>query len=94
MSSDDTWVRLLTGADLRQCRSSATAFTEDGVIDGSGKETKVEVIICPTGFETTKPSYKIIGRNNRDVGEVWGEFPKAYMSIMSDGFPNLFCKYP
>lgn len=94
MTPGSDYLQALTCDNVEVVTDSATAFTEDGIIDGSGKETKVEVIICATGFETTKPSYKIIGRDNRDLGEEWGEFPMAYMSIMSDGFPNLFCKYP
>ena len=94
MTPGSDYLQSLTRNNVEVVMNSATSFTEDGIIDASGSETKAEVIICATGFETARPSYKIIGRDNRDLGEEWGEFPKAYMSIMSDGFPNLFCKYP
>lgn len=94
MTPGSDYLQSLTRNNVEVITSSAVSVTEDGIIDESGKETKADVIICATGFETAKPSYKIIGRDNRDLGEEWGEFPKAYMSIMNDGFPNLFCKYP
>jgi cation diffusion facilitator CzcD-associated flavoprotein CzcO len=71
---------------------SAAEFTMDGIVDASGTETKVDVIICATGFDVTRPSYNIIGRDGRNLGE-WTEFPKGNLSVMADGFPNLFCEY-
>jgi cation diffusion facilitator CzcD-associated flavoprotein CzcO len=71
---------------------SAVEFTEDGIVDESGTETKVDVIICATGFDVTRPSYDIIGQGDRNLGEEWVEFPKGYLSIIADGFPNMFCE--
>ncbi|CAM1503341.1 Fc.00g081170.m01.CDS01 [Cosmosporella sp. VM-42] len=31
-----------------------------------------------------------MGRNGRHLGRHWAENPKAYMSFMADGFPNMF----
>jgi cation diffusion facilitator CzcD-associated flavoprotein CzcO len=72
---------------------SVVGVTEEGVLDASGRETKVDVIIFATGFDVTRPSYEIIGRNGRNLGEEWAEFPKGYLSIMAEGFPNMFCKF-
>lgn len=93
MTPGSGYLQSLTRDNVEVITESAISVTADGIIDASGNETKVEAIICATGFETTKPSYKIIGRDNRELGEEWGENPKAYMSIMGEGFPNLFCKY-
>jgi cation diffusion facilitator CzcD-associated flavoprotein CzcO len=92
MTPGSDFSKSLTRDNIEVITSSATAFTEDGIIDESGKETKVEVIICATGFEGARPPYKVIGRNNRELGEELADFPKAYMSIMQEGFPNLFSK--
>lgn len=94
MTPGSDYLQSLTRNNVEVITESATSFTEDGIVDATGNETKAEVIICATGFETTKPSYRIVGRDNRDLGEEWGETPKAYMSIMGNGFPNLFCKCP
>jgi cation diffusion facilitator CzcD-associated flavoprotein CzcO len=93
MTPGSDYLQSLTRENVEVITSSATALTEDGIIDESGKETKVDVIICATGFEVAKPPYEIIGRDDRNLGNEWAELPKAYMSIMQDGFPNLFCKH-
>lgn len=92
MTPGSDYLQSLTRSNVEVITSSATALTEDGIIDESGKETKADVIICATGFEVAKPPYEIIGRNSRELGHEWAELPKAYMSIMQDGFPNLFCE--
>jgi len=92
MTPGSDYLQCLTRSNVEVITSSATALTEDGIIDESGRETKVDVIVCATGFKVARPPYKIIGRDNRDLGHEWAELPKAYMSIMQEGFPNFFCK--
>ena len=92
MTPGSSYLQSLLKENVEVVIDSAAEFTESGVIDTSGKETKVDVIICATGFNTLGPSYTIIGRDNRNLGEHWNQNPKAYMSFMADGFPNMFCK--
>jgi hypothetical protein len=92
MTPGSDYLQSLRRSNVEVITDSAVEFTTDGIVDESGKETKVDVIICATGFDVTKPSYKIIGREGRVLGDEWAEFPKGYLSIMADGFPNLFCK--
>lgn len=92
MTPGSDYLQSLRRSNVEVITDSAVEFTPDGIVDESGKETKVDVIICATGFDVTKPSYKIIGREGRVLGDEWAEFPKGYLSIMADGFPNLFCK--
>ena len=94
MTPGSDYLQSLTRDNVEVINDSATAFTEDGIIDGSGKETKADVIVCATGFYTSKPSYDIIGRDNRNLSDEWKDFPKGYLGIMNNGFPNLFCTYP
>jgi cation diffusion facilitator CzcD-associated flavoprotein CzcO len=93
MTPGSDYLQSLTRDNVEVITDAATAFTEDGLLDGSGRETKADVIVCATGFAINKASYKIIGQNNRDLHEEWSELPKCYMSIMQDGFPNMFCAY-
>jgi cation diffusion facilitator CzcD-associated flavoprotein CzcO len=72
-------------------KAAVTEFTEDGIIDSAGNEKKVDVIICATGFHPSVPMYDVIGRDGRSLAT---EIPdgKSYLSVMHDGFPNMFCK--
>jgi cation diffusion facilitator CzcD-associated flavoprotein CzcO len=93
MTPGPDYLQSLRRDNVHVITTSATRFTSDGIIDDSGKETKVDVIICATGFHTSGPSYDIIGRDGRSLGEHWAENPKGYMSFMADGFPNMFRKF-
>ena len=92
MTPGSDYLQSLTRSNVEVITDSATRFTDNGVIDESGRETKVDVIICATGFEVTRPSYEIIGRDGRNLGDEWAEFPVGYLSIMAQGFPNMFCE--
>ena len=92
MTPGSGYLQSLRQDNVEVITESAVEVTTDGIIDASGKEIKVDVIICATGFHTSGPSYDIIGRGDRNLGEHWAENPKCYMSFLADGFPNLFCR--
>lgn len=94
MTPGSNYLQSLRKENVEVITESVTKLTADGVVDASGKESKVDVVICATGFKTSGPPYRIIGRRGRDLGEHWAENPKAYMSVMAEGFPNMFCKLP
>lgn len=65
--------------------------TADGLVFASGREVKVDVIMCATGFDTSfVPRLPILGRRG-NLQDVWRrELPKSYMSCAVDGMPNYF----
>lgn len=67
-------------------------ITEDGIVDGGGRERPVDAIIFATGFHATDPVPKglIRGRNGDDLAKVWRDGPEAYKGTTVAGFPNLF----
>jgi cation diffusion facilitator CzcD-associated flavoprotein CzcO len=72
-----------------------TRLTETGVVDSTGVETPVDVLIMATGYEPAKAlkGLNIIGRSGKSLGEVWGDEPRAYFGITVPDFPNLFMMY-
>lgn len=90
MTPGSEYLQSLTCDNVEVITESAAEITRDGIIDATGRETAVDVIICATGFNVSRPSYDIIGRSGRNLGEEWADFPKGYLSIMAEGFPNLF----
>lgn len=93
MTPGSNYLQSLRRDNVEVITDSAIKFTANGIVDESGSETKADVIICATGFNVTRPSYDIIGRGDRNLGEEWAEFPKGYLSIMAEGFPNMFCRF-
>jgi cation diffusion facilitator CzcD-associated flavoprotein CzcO len=93
MTPGSGYLQSLTKENVDVVTSGAVQITENGVVDATGKEHSVDVIICSTGFDTSfAPPYECIGRNGQDLRKKFGDFPKGYFSTMVDEFPNLFCK--
>ncbi|KAE9362544.1 FAD/NAD(P)-binding domain-containing protein [Stipitochalara longipes BDJ] len=90
MTPGSDYLSSLRRPNVEVITQSATEFTKDGIVDALGNERKVDVIICATGFNVTSPAYDIIGQNGTTLKDTWGDFPSAYLSIMTRGFPNMF----
>ena len=61
------------------------------IIDGSGVEHDVDVIVFGTGFRVADVPWAkwVRGRNGRTLAEAWNGSPKAYLGTTTAGFPNL-----
>jgi cation diffusion facilitator CzcD-associated flavoprotein CzcO len=86
MTPGSNYLQSLLQENVQVIADSAVELTAEGIVDASGREAKVDVVICATGLNTAKPSYEIIGRKGRNLGEYWAEGAKGYMSCMADGF--------
>ncbi|PSR73745.1 hypothetical protein PHLCEN_2v10435 [Hermanssonia centrifuga] len=65
--------------------------TSDTVETKDGNQTKLDVIICATGFDSSyRYPFPIIGRDGVDLCDKWTPTAKTYLSVCVDGFPNCF----
>ncbi len=95
MTPGSNYLQSLQESNVEVIFQSAVEVTPTGLVDASGNHTEVDVIIFATGFDTSfSPAYKVVGQDGQTLKEAWGDFPKAYLSIMAEGFPNMFRKYP
>jgi cation diffusion facilitator CzcD-associated flavoprotein CzcO len=93
MTPGTGYLESLTKPNVQTVHESIVRITEDSIVDASGTETKVDAIICATGFDTSfSPHFKIYGRNGAEIQDQFGDFPVAYLAITAENFPNLFCK--
>ncbi len=71
---------------------AARSFTRDGVIASDGTETRVDAIVCATGFDTmdSLAALRIEGRDGQALADTWRDGPEAYRGVAVPGFPNLF----
>lgn len=68
--------------------------SSEGVHLKDGSFYKVDTIICATGFVTNWiPRFPIIGRRGINLQDKWAEYPSSYLSIATDGFPNMFISH-
>lgn len=94
MTPGSGYLQSLTKENVNVIPQSIVKFTEKGVIDESGKEHEVDVVICATGFDVSfTPHFEVIGRKGANLQEQFGDEPKAYLGVTAENFPNLFRKY-
>ncbi|WP_203734787.1 flavin-containing monooxygenase [Paractinoplanes durhamensis] len=69
--------------------------TPTGLIDATGTERQVDVLVLSTGFQPTKflAGIDVKGRDGRGIHDVWRERASAFMGITVPGFPNFFILY-
>lgn len=91
MTPGQGYLESLSKENVEVIPESALRLTETGIVDESGIEHEVDVVICATGFDTSfTPHFKMTGRNNADIKEQFGEFPVGYLGITVQNFPNFF----
>ncbi|KAF4626164.1 hypothetical protein G7Y89_g11997 [Cudoniella acicularis] len=91
MTPGSGYLQSLTKDNVQVVPKSVVRFTKNGVVDESGTEHIVDVVICATGFDVSfTPNFEVIGRNNSNLKQQFGDLPKAYLSITVPNFPNLF----
>ncbi|KIX08875.1 uncharacterized protein Z518_03532 [Rhinocladiella mackenziei CBS 650.93] len=91
MTPGSGYLESLIQPNVQVVCQSVERITENGVVDGFSVHHEADAIICASGFDTSfSPHFQVTGRNGRDLQKTFGDFPKARMGIMAEGFPNLF----
>ena len=69
--------------------------TASGVVGADGVERPADAIVFGTGFESHGfvAPLAVRGRDGRELNEVWGERPEAFLGTTVSGFPNMFVLY-
>ena len=72
-----------------------TRATPTGLVDATGAERQVDVLILSTGFQPTSflAGLEVKGRDGRGIHEAWQGRPSAFLGITVAGFPNFFILY-
>jgi cation diffusion facilitator CzcD-associated flavoprotein CzcO len=68
------------------------AITPRGVRTRGGVEREVDAIVYGTGFNVSRylSPVRIVGRQGRELNELWSGVPRTFLGITVSGFPNLF----
>ncbi|KAH6664823.1 cyclohexanone monooxygenase [Halenospora varia] len=91
MTPGSGYLQSLTRENVQVVPEGVVKFTKNGLVDESGNEHVVDVVICATGFDVSfTPHFEVIGRQGANIREQFGELPKAYLSVTVPNFPNLF----
>lgn len=90
---DAGWIDMMLRDNVTLETDPIERITRDSIVTRSGKEHKVDVIICATGFNVAKMlgSLQVTGRHGRSLGAEWGaEDPRSYLGVTVPGYPNFF----
>jgi len=82
-------------ADVELVTHGIREIRPHSIVDLTGAERDVDVIIFATGFSATGflVPMKISGVAGQDLHQSWKEGAEAYLGISVAGFPNLFMLY-
>ncbi len=71
---------------------AVTEVTAHGIIDDTGTEREIDVLVMCTGFQPARflATYDVVGREGRSIHEAWGVNPRAYLGLTVAGFPNFY----
>lgn len=81
--------------DVELVPHPVVACTATGVVDSTGAERQVDVLVMATGFQAASylTGLQVRGRGGLDLHEHWAGEPSAFLGITVPGFPNFFMLY-
>lgn len=90
----DVFYPALLRDNVRLIPRPVQRVTEHGVVDSSGTETPLDVLVMATGFQTDFSfNYDLITRDGRKLTDLWNGDPYAFLGIMVPRVPNFFIMY-
>lgn len=90
-----TFYPTLNREDVHLVPHAVTRVTPTGVVDATGTEHEVDVLVLSTGFQPTRflAGVKVVGRDGQEIQDAWGDRPRAFLGVTVPRFPNLFLLY-
>ncbi|MCW2541916.1 MAG: hypothetical protein JWN95_3641 [Frankiales bacterium] len=91
----DDYYQTLTKPNVELIPHSVTELTRTGVIDATGTEREIDVLILATGFKAAHylSRMKVVGRGGRDLQTAWQNGAYALLGMAVPGFPNFYLSY-
>lgn len=89
------WFPTLERDDVELVTDRIERIAVGGVVTADGSERPADTIVWGTGFQSHDfvAPMRVEGPGGRELNEVWGERPEAYLGTTVSGFPNMFVLY-
>ncbi|KAJ2895665.1 hypothetical protein MKZ38_006271 [Zalerion maritima] len=88
------YLEALCEPNVEFLREKIAAVGPSGLGLGSGREVRLDALVCATGFKTSSPPpFPVVGRNSLSLSARWESRPDSYLSVAVDGFPNYFIMF-
>lgn len=95
LQDNGSWLATLKQPHVDLVTEGIDHIEPDAVVCRDGGRHAADVIVFATGFHADRFLWpmEIVGRGGENLGETWGDDPKAYLGITVPHFPNLFMLY-
>jgi cation diffusion facilitator CzcD-associated flavoprotein CzcO len=92
---DDSYFDALQRPNVTLVPHAVKRVTASGIVAADDRERTVDAIVMATGFRAQEylSSLRVRGRGGRDLHEVWGDSPTAFLGLTVPDFPNFFIVY-
>lgn len=91
ISPGDGYLEALTKPNVEPVYGGIEKITENGLVTPDGKEHKVDIIVCATGFNVAfRPAFKLVNGNGQSLNEDWGDRTNLYLGVSAPRFPNYY----
>ena len=87
----DGYLEALVKPNVTTCHEEIEKVVAEGLVDGSGKLHKVDIIACATGFNLAfAPPFEVRGVNGVTMQDEFNPAPQVYLAMAVPKFPNYF----
>ncbi|QXJ25168.1 NAD(P)/FAD-dependent oxidoreductase [Actinomadura graeca] len=85
----------LNRPNVRLVPHAVTRMTRTGIVDSTGTEHGIDVLVMATGFQATNflASLEVRGVGGVEIHDTWKNDPTAFLGITVPGYPNFFMLY-
>ncbi len=92
---DGSWATTLKRDDVTLETTAIERITPAGVVTNDGVEHEFDVLLFGTGFKASEflVPMKVVGRGGIELHDHWNGDARAYLGVVSPGFPNFFYLY-
>ena len=77
---------------LHDATDGIAEISPGGVVTAGGDKVDLDLIVYATGYDAADgvTTYTVTGEHGAELGDLWAEYPRAYLGTSLPGFPNLF----
>ena len=87
----DGYLEALVQDNVTTVHEEIEKVVPEGLIDGTGKLHKVDILACATGFNIAfAPPFEVIGTNGARMRDEFVPEPQVYLAMAVPKFPNYF----
>jgi cation diffusion facilitator CzcD-associated flavoprotein CzcO len=88
----DTYYQALNQDNVTLVPYPVKSVTADAVLTDNDQKYPVDALVMATGFQPQRylSTISVSGVDGRDLHDVWGDTPTAFLGLTVPGFPNFF----